>query len=264
MASLADVITAAQAEQARLAQREDRLRLREAAMQSELELREAALDQRMIALTNTNNQLQTRITLNVGGVSFITSMTSLEAEPDNLILTSAKHGKVMQGDNVQGSIFFDRDSTVFPFIINWLRSKACNTPFLAPETKHERQLLMIEAGYYLLNDLVVFLKEDDKIASQEIVEYDVLIGTMKLEQQHHSHSRAERVCSVLSKKVNQAINLGWQPFGSLFTSTDKQQYGSKITGHQPMVRYGTSIKRPNEKVGIYYYHGGDNKNGVKL
>jgi hypothetical protein len=258
MASLADVITAAQAEQARLAQREDRLRQREAAMQSELELREAALDQRMIALTNTNNQLQTRITLNVGGVSFITSMTSLEAEPDNLILTSAKHGKVMQGDNVQGSIFFDRDSTVFPFIINWLRSKACNTPFLAPETKHERQLLMIEAGYYLLNDLVVFLKEDDKIASQEIVEYDVLIGTMKLE-----YSRAERVCSVLSKKVNQAINLGWQPFGSLFTSTDKQ-YGSTITGHQPMVRYGTSIKRPNEKVGIYYYRGGDNKNGVKL
>ena len=256
MASLADVITAAQAEQARLAQREDRLRQREAAMQSELKLREAALDQRMIALTNTNNQLQTRITLNVGGVSFITSMTSLEAEPDNLILTSAKHGKVMQGDNVQGSIFFDRDSTVFPFIINWLRSKACNTPFLAPETKHERQLLMIEAGYYLLNDLVVFLKEDDKIASQEIVEYDVLIGTMKLEQPHHS--RAERVCSVLSRKVNQAINLGWQPFGSLFTRTDSK------TGHQPMVRYGTSIKRPNEKVGIYYYHGGDNKNGVKL
>ena len=261
MASLADVITAAQAEQARLAQREDRLRQREAAMQSELELREAALDQRMIALTNTNNQLQTRITLNVGGVSFITSMTSLEAEPDNLILTSAKHGKVMQGDNVQGSIFFDRDSTVFPFIINWLRSKACNTPFLAPETKHERQLLMIEAGYYLLNDLVVFLKEDDKIASQEIVEYDVLIGTMKLEQQH-SYARAERVCSVLSRKVNQAINLGWQPFGSLFTSTDKQ-YGSFL-GHQPMVRYGTSIKRPNEKVGIYYYRGGDNENGVKL
>ena len=256
MASLADVITAAQAEQARLAQREDRLRQREAAMQSELELREAALDQRMIALTNTNNQLQTRITLNVGGVSFITSMTSLEAEPDNLILTSAKHGKVMQGDNVQGSIFFDRDSTVFPFIINWLRSKACNTPFLAPETKHERQLLMIEAGYYLLNDLVVFLKEDDKIASQEIVEYDVLIGTIELEQLSR-----ERVCSVLSKKVNQAINLGWQPFGSLFTST--QQYGSFL-GHQPMVRYGTSIKRPNEKVGIYYYRGGDNENGVKL
>ena len=259
MASLADVITAAQAEQARLAQREDRLRQREAAMQSELKLREAALDQRMIALTNTNNQLQTRITLNVGGVSFITSMTSLEAEPDNLILTSAKHGKVMQGDNVQGSIFFDRDSTVFPFIINWLRSKACNTPFLAPETKHERQLLMIEAGYYLLNDLVVFLKEDDKIASQEIVEYDVLIGTMTLE-----HFRAGTVCSVLSQKVNLAINLGWQPFGSLFTSKGST---AKVTGHQPMVRYGTSIKRPNEKVGIYYYRdggeGGDEK-AVKL
>ena len=90
MASLADVITAAQAEQARLAQRENRLAQREAAMKSELELREAAIDQRMIALTNTNNQLQTRITLNVGGVSFITSMTSLEAEPDNLIATSAK------------------------------------------------------------------------------------------------------------------------------------------------------------------------------
>ena len=255
MASLADVITAAQAEQARLAQRENRLAQREAAMKSELELREAAIDQRMIALTNTNNQLQTRITLNVGGVSFITSMTSLEAEPDNLIATSAKHGNIMQGDNVQGSIFFDRDPTIFPYIINWLRSKACNTPFLAPETKHERQMLTIEAGYYLLNDLSDFLTEDDKIASQEIVEYDVLIGNTKLPT---LYTPTEVKCSELSAKVNQAIKQGWQPFGSPVT-----RQGSSYV-HQPMVRYGTSIKKTNEKVGIYVYPDGDDEDGIKL
>jgi len=251
MASLADVITAAQAEQARLAQRENRLAQREAAMKSELELREAAIDQRMIALTNTNNQLQTRITLNVGGVSFITSMTSLEAEPDNLIATSAKHGQIMQGDNVQGSIFFDRDPTIFPYIINWLRSKACNTPFLAPETKHERQMLTIEAGYYLLNDLAAFLTEDSKIASQEIVEYDVLIGT----------TASESTCSELSVKVNLAIKQGWQPFGS---HSIKHGGHHRNTVHQTMVRYGTSIKKTNEKVGIYYYPDGDDEDGEKL
>ena len=224
-------------------------------MKSELELREAAIDQRMIALTNTNNQLQTRITLNVGGVSFITSMTSLEAEPDNLIATSAKHGQIMQGDNVQGSIFFDRDPTVFPYIVNWLRSKACNTPFLAPETKHERQMLTIEAGYYLLNDLVAFLTEDDKIASQEIVEYDVLIGETKLVNIRRTN---KYTCSSVSVKVNQAIKHGWQPFGS-----PVRREGSYAVC-QPMVRYGTSIKKTDEEVGIYVYPNGDDEDGKKI
>ena len=260
MASLADVITAAQAEQARLAQRENRLKQREAAMKTELDRREAAIDQRMVALTNTNNQLQTRITLNVGGVSFITSMTSLEGEPDNLIVTSAKHGNVMQGDNVQGSIFFDRDPAVFAYIINWLRSKACNTPFLAPETKHERQMLSIEAGYYLLNELVTFLKEEDKIASQEIVEYDVLVGSTTLTQNPEVNRYIPRThsCSEFSVKVNQAIKQGWQPFGS-----HSQQHDDDIC-RQPMVRYGTSIKKTNEKVGIYVYPNGDGEDGIKL
>ena len=125
MASLADVIAAAQHEQDALAQREQVLAQREAdfaarceqheaEMRAEMAGREAGLDQRMQRLTQTNNQLRQQVTLNVGGMFFTTSMTSLEAEADNLLSTGARHGATMQGGNVDGAIFFDRDKKCFP------------------------------------------------------------------------------------------------------------------------------------------------------
>jgi hypothetical protein len=158
-ASLTDIIAAAQQEQHALAQREQELTQREAAFEAEMAVREAAIDERMQRLTQTNNQLQQQVTLNVGGIFFTTSMTSLDAENDNLLSTGARHGDTMQGGIVDGAIFFDRPSKMFPYILGWLRSLACNTLFMAPESVRECRMLSIEAGYFLLPRLVEYLSK---------------------------------------------------------------------------------------------------------
>ena len=263
MATLASVIEAAQQEQAILAQREDAIDLREATMREEFERREAGINETMARLAQTNNQLQNQITLNVGGMFFTTSLSSLESEEGNLLLTGARHGNVMHGGNVEGAVFFDRDAQIFPYVINWLRSQACDTPFLAPETSRERQMLAIEAQYYLLPGLVAYLNQivvDEDMSAirarvsathggngQQVVEYIQVSGiysveTVRTDSQYQLQDTPrplEEVRADIQTKINTKLSEGYSLYGNLEYNVDpKGKYGNATHFMiQAMVKY---------------------------
>ena len=107
MASLADVIAAAQREEDRLREEREAFDAAAAAKEAELAEREAAIETRMPSLTRTNNRLQSIVKLNVGGTVFTTSMTSLQATPDNLLLTTARRRTGWRsGRRLDGAYFF--------------------------------------------------------------------------------------------------------------------------------------------------------------
>ena len=80
-----------------------------------------------------------------------------------------------------------------------MRSQACDTPFLAPETSRERQMLAIEAQYYLLPGLVAYLNQivvDEDMSAlathggnrQQVVEYIQVSGKYRTYERYCKQS----------------------------------------------------------------------------
>ncbi|XP_046567136.1 serine/threonine-protein kinase VRK1-like [Haliotis rubra] len=86
----------------------------------------------------------TRLTLNVGGTEFVTYSKTLEKYPSRLAdiaHEAAEH---------QDIPFIDRDPTLFPYILNFLRDDGQTT---LPETKQDLRKLRQEARYFSLTSL---------------------------------------------------------------------------------------------------------------
>ena len=106
--------------------------------------------QRDDALSNVLHIFEPKIKLDVGGHIFATTIATLTRFPDSML------GTVFSGHALTteeaGTFFFDRDGTLFRYILNYLRSPDSwdNSDF------HGRQLteLMNEAEYYGLKDLM--------------------------------------------------------------------------------------------------------------
>lgn len=102
-------------------------------------------------------QMEEIITLNVGGVVYTTTRTTLMKEKGTLLygLSSGRYDLVKDS---QGRYFIDRDGHIFRYILNYLRSD-----FLGDLSKRELILLRPEAEFYciprLVNIIDVKLKE---------------------------------------------------------------------------------------------------------
>ncbi|KAJ1627309.1 BTB/POZ protein [Pavlovales sp. CCMP2436] len=90
-----------------------------------------------------------RVKLNVGGMLFETSLSTLQYFPDSMLGTmfSGREGIEVPTDE-QGYVFIDRDGTHFRTILNFLRTGKVRTPI----GKAAREELAEEAGFYLLQD----------------------------------------------------------------------------------------------------------------
>jgi len=89
------------------------------------------------------------IKLNVGGVYFTTSATSLMREPDSM-LSRICSTEFAPGDD--GAYFIDRDPTVFAVVLDYLRTNAVRLTKCVTA-----QQLLEEAQYFLLDQLVKVL-----------------------------------------------------------------------------------------------------------
>ena len=98
------------------------------------------------------------IKLNVGGVTYQTSLQTLKKYPGSLIaeMFSAKFSLKRSDD---GSFFIDRDGTHFRHILNYLRTGKAPVPSVLKETLEE---ILVEAEYYGLIELVNILKNQVK------------------------------------------------------------------------------------------------------
>ncbi|KAL1919344.1 uncharacterized protein VTP21DRAFT_2037 [Calcarisporiella thermophila] len=90
-----------------------------------------------------------KIKLNVGGLRFETSLTTLRRDPNSMLaaMFSGRHGLVSDAD---GSYFIDRDGTHFRLILNFLRDLR-HPPQLDEVTIDE---LVREAAFYQINGLL--------------------------------------------------------------------------------------------------------------
>lgn len=103
-----------------------------------------AFEEEKRKVIDTNVAAQTMVEINVGGVVFETSRSTLTQQPGSLLegLVSGRH-QVARDKN--GRIFLDRDAELFRTLLHFLRDPS-NPP--CPRDSTESQTLCSEAGFY--------------------------------------------------------------------------------------------------------------------
>jgi len=95
----------------------------------------------------------TVIELNVGGVFYATTLSTITSEPNSLLArTFSTPGKSMTKDT-KGRFFIDRDGVLFRYVLDYLRNKVLTLP----DSFHEYRRLKQEAVFYELPGLIKYL-----------------------------------------------------------------------------------------------------------
>lgn len=94
------------------------------------------------------------IELNVGGVTYATTLTTLQqAEPESPLAVIASMNvaemRTLFGRDSKNRIFIDRDGVLFRYVLDYLRNKRLSLP----ENFSERERLRLEADYYRLSGM---------------------------------------------------------------------------------------------------------------
>lgn len=96
------------------------------------------------------------VELNVGGVHYTTTLTSLKSEKTSLlheIFTNLEENGIKDS---KGRIFLDRDGVLFRYVLDYLRDKQITLP----EGFRERIRLRKEAEYFRLDSMVECMRLD--------------------------------------------------------------------------------------------------------
>ncbi|EEB11324.1 BTB/POZ domain-containing protein kctd15, putative [Pediculus humanus corporis] len=86
------------------------------------------------------------IELNVGGVFYTTSLTTLKKEPDSLLSNIFSGKQEPPPKDAKGKYFLDRDGVLFRYVLDFLR----NGSLVLPESFREKERLVQEATYFRL------------------------------------------------------------------------------------------------------------------
>lgn len=121
-------------------------------------------------LKRLHQQQKSKVTLNVGGRLFTTSVTTLSKYPDSMLATmfSGRHTLIAEQD---GTYFIDRDGTYFHYILNYLR---CGDDVVLEAKPSILTELLAEARFYQLEglkDALLVILSDPDLAEEPIVEY---------------------------------------------------------------------------------------------
>lgn len=142
------IVEAAKADTVRKAKEDEKQR---AAKMAELDQREIDLQARLSQFDTIEGDLakfKGRVKLNIGGVKFETTLTTLcERNPDNMLaaMFSGRHDVELDEEKFA---FIDRDGTHFNEILNFLRTGNAEWPSLSKARKE----LTTELDYYQLLD----------------------------------------------------------------------------------------------------------------
>jgi len=106
------------------------------------------------------------IKLNVGGVLYKTSLTTLVKDPNSMLAVMFSGRFELQVDE-DGSYFIDRDGELFRYILNYLRNGEllCSKVTLASV----KEQLLAEAQFYQLEDLIHQLSSVPKVFSESSI-----------------------------------------------------------------------------------------------
>uniref|UniRef100_T1IPD2 BTB domain-containing protein n=1 Tax=Strigamia maritima TaxID=126957 RepID=T1IPD2_STRMM len=91
------------------------------------------------------------IELNVGGVFYTTSLSTLTRHPDSFLgeMFTGRSTLPLTRDS-KGKYFIDRDGVLFRYVLDYLR----NDKLVLPENFHEKERLRSEAEFFRLGDMM--------------------------------------------------------------------------------------------------------------
>ena len=123
----------------------------------EFQARQQKLDEDLKRIESQNRIAESRVTLNIGGNMFTTSIITLTKKEDSLLATmfNGRHNLQREAD---GSFFIDRDGTNFRFVLNYLRDGESSVDII-PDNVKLLQELVSEAEFYRLPNLKVLLEK---------------------------------------------------------------------------------------------------------
>ena len=105
----------------RLAQVAKRIEKRLGTEMKALETAKAKFAETKVAVEGALDKCKGRVKLNVGGVKYETTLTTLTADGDESMLGSMFSGRHAVVTNDEGEVFLDRDGTHFGLVLNVLR-----------------------------------------------------------------------------------------------------------------------------------------------
>lgn len=108
------------------------------------------------------------IELDVGGVRFKSSVSTLQSVPESM-LGAMFSGRFELSKQADGSFFIDRDGRLFGHVLNWLRDR---TLPVAALNANDRDALRVEANFYHLPELAAALDDADE-ADDEALKPDL-------------------------------------------------------------------------------------------
>lgn len=113
------------------------------------------------------------VELNVGGVFYTTSLTTLTKDADSL-LAQVFSGKVPIPKDAKGKYFIDRDGVLFRYVLDFLR----NDSLVLPDSFREAEGLRNEANYFKLKGMLEALAAQfgSELASKSKEKGSITVG----------------------------------------------------------------------------------------
>ncbi|CAF0958556.1 unnamed protein product [Adineta steineri] len=105
------------------------------------------------------------ITLNVGGVRYITNVDILTRENDTFFAALFSGRWQLKQDPNDNSVFIDGDGELFKHILEYFRTNSVFSDIMTNESLLRR--LIIEAEYFCIDNLIYRLKEPDRKRQQK-------------------------------------------------------------------------------------------------
>jgi hypothetical protein len=210
-----------------------------------LELREAQWKVMEDQVEDLRNKQHDMVSLNIGGEIFATRVETLLNNKDNLFyeIVQSKRFKLNK------EIFFDRDSKMFKYILEFLRTGHINYKRFSDE---EKVKLLKEAEYYGLKDIVEYIKEDQKPilflsyqSNASFITNGKTIGSNKLEDLNDI-SKKGGICAASPAWIIIELDNEWE-----FNHIEICGYNGDINSWTPKTDYQatilTSINKENWK-----------------
>ena len=139
-------------------------------------------------MAEINKISRQKITLDIGGYKFSTSLHTLRAEPESMLGTmfSGRHPITKQED---GSVFIDRDGTHFRIILNYLRGCITSSELL-PDNKLLLSELLTEVNYYQLKGFEKMIKPEEKESPKVITQEEIFQFIQRNSSGYHATTKA--------------------------------------------------------------------------
>jgi hypothetical protein len=162
---------------------------------TEIEIREQRWKNCEKKLEELNKINDGTCTLNVGGKKYEVSLHTLKSKRGTIFYKQILRGEIKK----DGNVFYDRDYTYFPVILNFLRTGKLKTEKMSDEQKDD---LLNEALFYEVNYIVETLKatpQEVEITNIEVNEQftyeEAIVGGSKLGKDLKDKSLTKGVCA---------------------------------------------------------------------